>query len=112
MPYITFSRNAKVPRRKLLGACERLGSLFEHSEVVMRGNKSVRRISSDAASKGFSRVIILRDGLRALSVLKVQNLGRGYAWGKAYSIKTKKDKQVIERDAKDAQKTLIREASD
>ena len=113
MPYITFSRNIKVPRRKLLDTCARLGALFEHSVVVMRGSKSIKTLASDAASKGFGSVIILQERSdQHLSVLKPENLGRSYRWGKEYALKATKSKLTIERDGKNAQNTLIKEASD
>jgi rRNA maturation protein Rpf1 len=113
MPYITFSRNIKVPRRALLDACTRLGALFEHSVVVMRGSKSIKALASDAASRGFCSIIVLQGGkAQKLSVLNAQNLGRRYAWGKEYSFKLTKSRLTIERGGKDAQKTLIEEAGD
>ncbi len=113
MPYITFSRNIKIPRKVLLDACAKLGALFEHHIVVMRGSKSVKALASDAASKGFSSVLVLQGAnAQQLAVLSPKNLGSGYAWGNEYVLKLTKSKLKIERDGKDAQKTLIKEAGD
>jgi rRNA maturation protein Rpf1 len=113
MPYITFSRNIRVPRRTLLDTCMRLGALFKHSVVVMRGCKSVKALASDAASRGFSSVIVLQGGsAQKLAILNPKSLGSGYTWGKEYALKLTKSKLTIERGGKDAQKTLIREARD
>jgi len=113
MPFITFSRNSKIPRRKLLDTCTRLGKLFDHSVVVLRGCKSIASIASDASSKGFRSVIILQDGPpQKIEVLIPLGLGTGYAWGKEYVLKATKARLTIERGGKNAQKTLIDEASD
>ncbi len=113
MPYITFSRNTKVTRQALLDKCKKLGDIFEHPFVVMRGSKSVKALASDAASRGFSSVIVLQgENAQKLVVLNPKSLGSSYTWGNEYLIKSTKTKLTIERDGKDAKKTLIKEAED
>jgi rRNA maturation protein Rpf1 len=113
MPYITFSRNMKVPRRALLDTCRKIAALFEQSVVVMRGSKSVEGLAVDAASKGFGSILMLQGSApQKLEVIKVKNLGRSYAWGNEYVLKAAKSKLVIERGGRNAQKALIKEADD
>jgi rRNA maturation protein Rpf1 len=112
MPYITFSRNSKVPRRKMLDACTRLGGIFEHSFVAMRGGKSIKDLAYDAASRGFCAVLILNDEARKIEVLKPQNLGSSYAWGNEYILKLSKARLAVERGGRDAKKAIIKEAGD
>lgn len=102
-----------MPRKALLGTCDRLGALFENPFVVLRGAKSIKSIVSCASSKGFSNVLIV-NGERAqkLAVLKAKALGNGYVWGNEYALKTTKTRLYVERGGKDAKKTLVREASD